>query len=135
MLEMIPFLNHKYFELMTTGPGFTALMNAWTDDEHLQFSKDSLAYYEFVVEFLTQNNGAMARVIDAEPRHIDFMKSTIEWKKESIQNDEFSRKARAFCREKEAKEKAANPPEPLPPDTITIGPDIKAAVLLSFKYN
>ena len=133
---MIPFLNHKHFEVITIhGQAFSTLLNIWSDDELLQFSKDSLAYSEFMVEFLTQNNGAMARVIDTEPRHIDHLKSSIEWQKESIQNDEFSRKARAFCRDKEAKEKSENPPEPLPPDTITIGPNIKPAVLLSFKYN
>lgn len=133
---MTPFINHKHFELMTMeGPPFSVLLKIRSDEDSLQFHKDSLAYYEFVYEFLTENNGAMARVIDCDPRHFEYMKSTIEWQKEAIKNDAFSRKARAFCRDKEAKEKAANPPEPLPPDTITIGSDVKPEILLAFKYN
>lgn len=131
---MQPFCNHKYFELMTL-PSFSVLSQAWSDEEHLQFHRDTLAYYEFVLEFLTSDNGAMARIIDTEPRHIEFLQKSIEWQKEAIENDEFSRKARAFCREKEAKERAENPPKPLTPDAITIGTAFKPETILSFKNN
>lgn len=131
---MTPYLNHKHFELMTH-PSFTALLKAWTDDEHLQFSVDSLAYNEFLLEYLTANNGLIARVIDLEPRHIEYVRSNVKWSKEAIEKDEYSRKARAFCREKEAKENAGKPVEPLPPDTYTKGTDLSAEALLSLKLN
>ncbi|HMT08670.1 MAG TPA: hypothetical protein PKA82_11755 [Pyrinomonadaceae bacterium] len=131
---MTPFLNYKHFELMTT-PSFTAVSKAWTDDEHLQFHIDSQAYNEFLLEYLTADNELIARVIDLEPRHLEYLQSRIEWGKQSIANDEFTRKARAFCREKEAKEKAGKPVEPLPPDTYTKGTDLSAATILAFKLN
>lgn len=135
MLKMVPFLNHKYFEVVTLGQPFGALLKGWTDEEHLQFHHDSLAYYEFVVEFLTANNGAMARVIDTEPRQMEYLIQTIENQKDSIKHDAQYRKARAYCRQKEAKENAGKPTEPLPDGVFTIGTDLTSDVILSFKYN
>lgn len=131
---MTPFLNHKHFELMTY-PNISPILKVWTDDEHLQFQIDSQAYNEFVFEYLTADNGFIARVIDLEPRHLEYLQTRIEWGKEMIANDEFTRKARAFCREKEAKEKAGKPVEPLPPDTYTKGTELSAEAILAFKLN
>lgn len=134
---MEPFMNHKHWRLMTMdGRSYAFLLKLMTDDHYLQFWLDQLAYDRFLLEFLTANDNAMAKVIDTEERHLDYLAKQIGWTEESIARHEFSCKARAHAKKKQEQEKAENPTsEPRPDDEFTLGDKVTYDMILSLMLN
>ncbi|MEQ1923706.1 MAG: hypothetical protein ABL952_14465 [Pyrinomonadaceae bacterium] len=110
---MEPFINHKHFRIMTMdGMAFSVISGLWTDDEHLQFWRDSLTYSRFILEFLTADGNAMAKRIDTMDYALDYLPHAVESAENSIENHAQYCKARAYMRKKKEKERLENPPCP-----------------------
>lgn len=131
-------IDYKFWELLSLPyNAYAMILDGWDDERRLRYENDRLRHNRFLQSYLIKNTRRVARAIDLEDRHLEFLQSQIEWNEEAIKNHEHHRKVRAWAKNKRAEERVIETEKgPLPgPQRITLGISVPPEVILSIKYN